>query len=1142
MWIEGFTPFPSKTASSGSAPSPAPTSRLPNLPRPRSNGAEGPGRAGDGMSRDSADGGGDATENVTLGQMRAQAAGLARARSQRFDFRYDDTDTLMNELNEFYPYIEMAYVQQNATRFEGSFSGKWTTAPLRKRREYVEKQLEYLESPVTETRRAAQGRLLYLLQGCFAETESSEDQLHWIIANAQLIRSVDGVATLVLGLRDAARRYDASDVLDKAQPSAPAHERSGSSNLQPAPFDPFDTHSAELMDVLAMLYFLVEVSRSDDTFGDELMAVDPPLPIVLINMVAGLKDRSVPKGYPVKKVLLLLWKTLLACLGGMREAAKTKALSRELAGLGPEKKDFTKATPMDIALWRRDTSTKYPTFAPAPSVPDGVPVSTEVLAESIKPMPPKPNYHSTEYQSGDLGGSSSSQFSTIPTQSLPQPGTPAPTPPQSPQQRPKKLQFQTDPSRPFVFPYSQPAGGPPASLVPYAIDEADKLYHDHVFVSLALYQLWESREDYLREERGLGQKGLIGFSSLHIDDEQDEAAEEAMRRDWRYEEEEMRAQNKGDTEGVRLAQEKRAAARRLYRVEVIYRSMLPIMQNAVIVLLKLLLATVTSTSGPQPMQQQHNQGVAPALASPTQEAPPADDRPPPTREEIDIARHREITSKAVSAIIIILLKWFKASHILKYHHLTQLLLDSNCLVLVLKIFGLQEISQMVQTKNEMKGCSFFEYCRGLSTPEDELNRPESPTDPPTPPVEEEEDGTEVEIITDYSWRNFFSAINLVKILQKITKHRIHRILLMCQYKSSTILKRVLRVNQPMLQLQVLKLIKSQMPYCGRKWRSTNMKVITSIYLNCRPELRNDWLVGVEADLEAEDAVAGKPQEFALRTLVAFYNKQHYAAHFAAAQVAPDHRRGDSQSALVFDEPGLVPAARRRSRLDSVSSDAGLFPMSRSASDLALMPYNPDGMIEFWMHEYEDVLREVFGEGTTQADEDWDEYGDGAAMPPPSGAPGPAERDDAAWVRLGELMRARGGQDDDTISDSESVVTVGELGDEAQLEAAAEGREMFNAMHERQRRKSKGDENTWEHMSPDTLKLLPRSPTDRRRSSSGGSPLRPVMGLGPLLGDDFGDVFEDDAELPGPMPIDTGTRDELEREYGAVDEVEYAYGE
>lgn len=51
------------------------------------------------------------------------AAAELTTQSQRFDFRYDDTDTLMNELNEFYPYIEMAYVQQNATRFEGSFSG-----------------------------------------------------------------------------------------------------------------------------------------------------------------------------------------------------------------------------------------------------------------------------------------------------------------------------------------------------------------------------------------------------------------------------------------------------------------------------------------------------------------------------------------------------------------------------------------------------------------------------------------------------------------------------------------------------------------------------------------------------------------------------------------------------------------------------------------------------------------------------------------------------------------------------------------------------------------------------------------------------------------------------------------------------------
>lgn len=87
----------------------------------------------------------------------------------------------MNEIDEFYAYNEMPHVAENSARFEGSFDGgasgssavgfdatlttEWTTASLQKRRGYVETQLEYLESPIDEKRRAAQGRLLYLLQG-----------------------------------------------------------------------------------------------------------------------------------------------------------------------------------------------------------------------------------------------------------------------------------------------------------------------------------------------------------------------------------------------------------------------------------------------------------------------------------------------------------------------------------------------------------------------------------------------------------------------------------------------------------------------------------------------------------------------------------------------------------------------------------------------------------------------------------------------------------------------------------------------------------------------------------------------------------------------------------------------------------------
>lgn len=98
---------------------------------------------------------------------------------------------------------------------------------------------------------------------------------------------------------------------------------------------------------------------------------------------------------------------------------------------------------------------------------------------------------------------------------------------------------------------------------------------------------------------------------------------------------------------------------------------------------------------------------------------------------------------------------------------------------------------------------------------------------------------EVEKVTEYSWRNFFATINFAKIMQKLSKGRSHRIWMLVQYKSSVgypvylmrnnrrlfywqaVLKRVLRVMHPMLQLHVLKLIKSQVPFCGRKWRQSN---------------------------------------------------------------------------------------------------------------------------------------------------------------------------------------------------------------------------------------------------------------------------------------------------------------------------------
>ena len=127
-------------------------------------------------------------------------------------------------------------------------------------------------------------------------------------------------------------------------------------------------------------------------------------------------------------------------------------------------------------------------------------------------------------------------------------------------------------------------------------------------------------------------------------------------------------------------------------------------------------------------------------------------------------------------------------------------------------------------------------------------------------------------ITNFSWRAFFSTINHLRILQKIVKNKPHRQLLMVQYKYSNVLKKSLKVPQPEVRLYTLKVIKGQVPYCHRKWRQSNMRIITAIYLHCKPELRDDWLAGLTMEEEMHEAL---PQEQALRSLTYWHNLRKY---------------------------------------------------------------------------------------------------------------------------------------------------------------------------------------------------------------------------------------------------------------------------
>lgn len=178
--------------------------------------------------------------------------------------------------------------------------------------------------------------------------------------------------------------------------------------------------------------------------------------------------------------------------------------------------------------FRQETSVKYPTFADAlqtttssrfveatasrvsveKKAPE--PISALKLAQAFSPIPVRHHYHhgddSDFQQSGMSQSGNQPGFPGGNPAYNPNPqaiGTPAPTPPPSP--KPKKQQYQTDQNRPFLFPFSrsQVKGARGNRLVPFAIDEADRLYNKHMHISVSLLQMWRAREDCMIEESGL---------------------------------------------------------------------------------------------------------------------------------------------------------------------------------------------------------------------------------------------------------------------------------------------------------------------------------------------------------------------------------------------------------------------------------------------------------------------------------------------------------------------------------------------------------------------------------------------------------------------------------------------------------------
>ena len=531
---------------------------------------------------------------------------------------------------------------------------------------------------------------------------------------------------------------------------------------------------------LSVLYVMIEVARREDKFDlpaetqlRERFLVDLRNPVhgednltsFLFQMLLYFCNGSMPH-YPVRKILLVIWKSILASLGGVEKLKELKEEARVKAGL-PCTFDETKpAQPLVIPTAAFDPRG----YAPPP------PRDSSLLSGLLS----RPHSMvSNQDNVTDWGEQKGLDF--------------------CPKARLQDIEGFTELCRSKFGCYESPGlmGSDPLSCdissLPAPTQESIKVLRQHVYIPLSDVQIKKVEEN----ER---------LQSLNEPVEVEER----------------------DTPTERL-----------------YKSILPNLPQYMIAILKVLLA-----AAPAARARSESVNIFVDVISSDTPANMIES----AQNTLDINRHKEIIVKAISATLFLLLKHFKINHIYQFEYVSQHLVFANCLPLILKFLN-QNLSQYVTARNNFPALNFPDCV--LVPPESSIavDIPEAlPSD------------------SSYCWRNLFSCINVVRILQKLTKWKHSRIVMLVVFRSAPILKRTLKVHHPLVHRYVLKLLKVQAKYLGRNWRKNNMRTISMIYRHVRHHFQDDWAFGNDLDAKPWDF---QTEEFTLKNQIERFNVFYY---------------------------------------------------------------------------------------------------------------------------------------------------------------------------------------------------------------------------------------------------------------------------
>ena len=755
------------------------------------------------------------------------------------DFNYQDEDSLSSELAELYSYTEAPDFQLCQKDFE-DFSNKFNLSKTWKcmgekgqQDTAIQLMLDQLEVASRVDRLVAARSLLYIAQGCWLECQSDAECLHNIRRNVVLLYTNGVFAAFVELLNlEIENSTAATNALRKLAVSL--------------------ADSIELRVILSLLYTMTLVLRTHENteikenFIAELnlpMVDDDFLAIRLLTMVTRFCSGSAPH-FPMKKCLLLLWKVLLTSLGGMESLRQLKSEYRKNAKLPDIVEDTLTvsrtmraasppASATDILETTNNRRNNRPGFKRSmmakqssldESDVNGLELDGDYGSNSDRGFDFDNTNNGTEDSShgenpfvdnvngdendrnfehnGDreLTREEKTADSEINKSSIPSLEGPD-----------DNGGFDRDsprPDTPMIEKDDVPRSLPWTPKV--RLKELDS-FLDNTRTKFVGFSLSEDRTTLAGLPQPIHEAARIlkthmykSLAETQIETE-DDIARNPMSRPERT--------------------VKQSPA------EVLYQNMLPSLPQYMIALLKILLAAAPTSKAKTDSINIMTDVLPEEMPMTVVQS---------MKLGIDVNRHKEIIVKSVSAILLLLLKHFKINHVYQFEFMSQHLVFANCIPLVLKFFN-QNIMAYIGSKNNIALLDFPSCVIGDQPPAELTSESLDVTG--SSPDSLNGSGSGGCMMPQACWRNMFSCINLLRVLNKLTKWKHSRIMMLVVFKSAPILKRTLKVKHAMLQLYVLKLLKMQTKYLGRQWRKSNMKTMSAIYTKVRHRLNDDWAFG-----------------------------------------------------------------------------------------------------------------------------------------------------------------------------------------------------------------------------------------------------------------------------------------------------------